>query len=90
MTIREDMDTSEADMSKAAGTEPAGGITDLRRLVNGVIWPGFSGRTVPAWLDTELRHGLAGVVYSARTSIPGIPPRWPGSRPQSRKLTRSP
>ena len=35
----------------------------LLHLVNGVIWPGFSGRTVPAWLDRELRDGLAGAVY---------------------------
>ncbi|KFF59763.1 hypothetical protein JF66_09010 [Cryobacterium sp. MLB-32] len=33
------------------------------RLVNGVLWPGFSGRTVPDWLAHALDDGLAGVVY---------------------------
>ncbi|WP_084141436.1 glycoside hydrolase family 3 N-terminal domain-containing protein [Cryobacterium roopkundense] len=33
------------------------------RLVNGVLWPGFTGRTVPDWLARALDRGLAGVVY---------------------------
>ncbi|MBS1673741.1 MAG: glycoside hydrolase family 3 protein [Actinobacteria bacterium] len=36
---------------------------ELERLANAVLWPGFLGRTVPAWLDAALRSGLAGVVY---------------------------
>jgi len=39
---------------------------DLRRLANGVLWPGFLGRSAPAWLLDELRAGLAGVVYFAQ------------------------
>jgi beta-N-acetylhexosaminidase len=39
---------------------------DLRRLANGVVWPGFLGSTVPAWLEHELAEGLAGVVYFAQ------------------------
>ncbi|WP_247828208.1 glycoside hydrolase family 3 protein [Arthrobacter antioxidans] len=45
----------------------------LLRLVNGVIWPGFTGRTVPAWLDRELRDGLAGAVYFAPNLDPDDP-----------------
>ncbi|MBS1697885.1 MAG: glycoside hydrolase family 3 protein [Actinobacteria bacterium] len=36
---------------------------EFERLANAVLWPGFLGRTVPAWLDAALRRGLAGVVY---------------------------
>lgn len=36
---------------------------NLLREVNGVIWPGFLGKTLPDWLRTALREGLAGVVY---------------------------
>ncbi len=36
---------------------------NLLREVNGVIWPGFLGATLPDWLRTALREGLAGVVY---------------------------
>lgn len=36
---------------------------DLERLANGVLWPGFFGTEAPAWLTSELRDGLAGVVY---------------------------
>lgn len=39
---------------------------DLRRLANGVVWPGFLGSTLPAWLEHELAAGLAGVVYFAQ------------------------
>ncbi|MDJ0350637.1 glycoside hydrolase family 3 N-terminal domain-containing protein [Cryobacterium sp. PH29-G1] len=35
----------------------------LVRLVNAVLWPGFSGTTVPSWLGHALDTGLAGVVY---------------------------
>lgn len=35
----------------------------LNRLANGVIWPGFGGLSVPAWLAEALQEGLAGVVY---------------------------
>jgi beta-N-acetylhexosaminidase len=37
--------------------------TDLERLANGVLWPGFFGTEAPPWLLDELRDGLAGVVY---------------------------
>lgn len=36
---------------------------NLLREVNGVIWPGFLGSTLPDWLRTALHDGLAGVVY---------------------------
>lgn len=39
---------------------------DLRRLANSVVWPGFLGSTLPAWLERELGDGLAGVVYFAQ------------------------
>lgn len=39
---------------------------DLTRLVNGVLWPGFLGSEVPAWLGAALEEGLAGVVYFAQ------------------------
>ncbi|MFB6612191.1 glycoside hydrolase family 3 protein [Agromyces sp. NPDC056379] len=44
-----------------------GAIDDraLRALVNGVLWPGFLGRSVPEWLRDELDAGLAGVVLFA-------------------------
>ena len=38
---------------------------ELRRLVNGVLLPGFTGTRAPAWLEDELGAGLAGVVYFA-------------------------
>lgn len=41
-----------------AATDPT-----LRRLVNGVLWPGFTGLRVPLWLGRALDEGLAGVVY---------------------------
>ncbi|MCB5282932.1 glycoside hydrolase family 3 N-terminal domain-containing protein [Arthrobacter sp. AL08] len=41
-----------------AATDPT-----LRRLVNGVLWPGFTGLRVPEWLARALDEGLAGVVY---------------------------
>ncbi|MFE6736799.1 glycoside hydrolase family 3 protein [Microbacterium sp. NPDC057650] len=41
-------------------------MDDLIRLANGVVWPGFLGGDVPRWLETELRGGLAGVVYFAQ------------------------
>lgn len=36
---------------------------NLLREVNGVIWPGFLGSSVPDWLNDALSDGLAGVVY---------------------------
>jgi len=36
---------------------------DLTRLANSVLWPGFFGTTVPAWLHAALEDDLAGVVY---------------------------
>lgn len=45
----------------------------LGRLVNGVIWPGFIGTTVPRWLAAALAEGLAGVVYF-RHNIDADPP----------------
>lgn len=36
---------------------------NLLREVNGVIWPGFLGSTLPDWLRAALADGLAGVVY---------------------------
>lgn len=41
-------------------------VDDLRRLVNGVLLPGFAGTTVPAWLQRAVEEELAGVVYFAR------------------------
>ncbi|MBC7591138.1 MAG: glycoside hydrolase family 3 protein [Salinibacterium sp.] len=35
----------------------------LRRLVNGVLWPGFTGLRPPDWLARACDDGLAGVVY---------------------------
>ena len=35
----------------------------LHRLVNGVLWPGFTGLHAPDWLARAIDHGLAGVVY---------------------------
>ncbi|MDN4613685.1 glycoside hydrolase family 3 N-terminal domain-containing protein [Leifsonia sp. F6_8S_P_1B] len=37
--------------------------SELRRLANGVVWPGFTGVEAPEWLERELAGGLAGVVY---------------------------
>ncbi|WP_348789783.1 glycoside hydrolase family 3 N-terminal domain-containing protein [Leifsonia sp. NPDC080035] len=41
-----------------SSTDPA-----IRRLVAGVLWPGFLGRSAPDWLLRELDCGLAGAVY---------------------------
>jgi len=41
-----------------SATDPA-----LHRLVNGVLWPGFTGLRAPDWLARALDDGLAGVVY---------------------------
>ncbi|HEV7167351.1 MAG TPA: N-acetylmuramic acid 6-phosphate etherase [Micrococcaceae bacterium] len=50
-------------------------LTDhqLRRLVNRVIWPGFVGTTVPAWLAAALDEGLAGAVYFRHNIDPDSP-----------------
>ncbi|WP_434617966.1 glycoside hydrolase family 3 N-terminal domain-containing protein [Arthrobacter sp. A5] len=45
----------------------------LRRLVNGVIWPGFIGTSVPSWLAEALSDGLAGVVYFSHNLLPDMP-----------------
>ncbi|HEX6955960.1 MAG TPA: glycoside hydrolase family 3 N-terminal domain-containing protein, partial [Agromyces sp.] len=37
----------------------------MRALIDGVIWPGFLGTSVPAWLRRDLDAGLAGVVLFA-------------------------
>lgn len=42
----------------------------VARLVRGVLWPGFLGRTAPAWLLRELDGGLAGVVYFGQNISP--------------------
>lgn len=39
---------------------------ELIRLANSVLWPGFLGDTVPAWLHDALSDGLAGVVLFAQ------------------------
>lgn len=43
---------------------------DIKRLINSVILPGFVGTTVPQWLESALREGLAGVVYFAHNIDP--------------------
>ncbi len=53
-------------------SEGDAGTAELERLANAVLWPGFYGRTVPAWLDTALHHGLAGVVYFAQNIGPDL------------------
>lgn len=45
---------------------------DLERLANGVLWPGFLGTEAPEWLRSELRAGLAGVVYFSQNVGDGI------------------
>jgi beta-glucosidase-like glycosyl hydrolase len=52
---------------------PGSSHEDLLRLVNGVIWPGFSGLTLPEWLDGALHDGLAGVVYFSQNIDPADP-----------------
>ncbi|WP_217183703.1 glycoside hydrolase family 3 N-terminal domain-containing protein [Streptomyces sp. AC495_CC817] len=46
---------------------------DLTRLANSVLWPGFFGTRAPEWLLTELRHGLAGVVYFGQNVSEDLP-----------------
>lgn len=41
------------------------GDPGVRALIDGVIWPGFLGTSVPAWLRRDLDAGLAGVVLFA-------------------------
>lgn len=43
---------------------------EVARLVRGVLWPGFLGRTAPEWLLRELDGGLAGVVYFGQNISP--------------------
>ncbi|MGN8027873.1 glycoside hydrolase family 3 protein [Microbacterium sp. 22242] len=52
---------------------PSPATEDLERLANGVLWPGFLGTALPAWLGRELRAGLAGVVYFAQNVGPELP-----------------
>ena len=73
MTTRDGTHTSETLAS--AGRRPAGAT--LERLVNAVIRPGFSGRTVPQWLEAALRRGLAGVAYFSQNIDPDDPARLP-------------
>lgn len=42
------------------------------RLANGVLWPGFLGRTAPEWLIGALSDGLAGVVYFGQNVGPDL------------------
>jgi beta-N-acetylhexosaminidase len=42
----------------------------LLKLVNGVLWPGFTGLSVPSWLGHALDDGLAGVVYFGQNIDP--------------------
>jgi len=42
----------------------------LVRLVNNVLWPGFTGISVPSWLGHALDDGLAGVVYFGQNIDP--------------------
>lgn len=46
--------------------------TELERLANGVLWPGFFGTSAPQWLLEELRDGLAGVVYFGQNVGEGL------------------
>ncbi|MBP2411716.1 beta-N-acetylhexosaminidase [Arthrobacter stackebrandtii] len=46
---------------------------DLARLINSVILPGFVGTTVPQWLASALRNGLAGVVFFGHNIDPDSP-----------------
>lgn len=43
--------------------------TDARRLVNGVLLPGFAGTEPPSWLARAAADGLAGVAYFARNVV---------------------
>ncbi|WP_083360724.1 glycoside hydrolase family 3 protein [Arthrobacter alpinus] len=47
--------------------------TELPRLINSVILPGFVGTTAPQWLVTALKNGLAGVVYFSHNIDPDAP-----------------
>ena len=64
---------AEAGAAGAEAQASAGASPELSRLVNSVIWPGFVGTTVPAWLDAALRNGLAGVVYFSHNIDPDVP-----------------
>ncbi|MFQ4147703.1 glycoside hydrolase family 3 N-terminal domain-containing protein [Arthrobacter sp. LAPM80] len=47
--------------------------SDLPRLINSVILPGFVGTTAPPWLVRALENGLAGVVYFGHNIDPDAP-----------------
>ena len=66
------MTYSELHHTPAPQATPAS-PAEVTRLVNAVIWPGFVGTTVPAWLDGALRNGLAGVVYFSHNIDPDAP-----------------
>ncbi|MFJ4165279.1 glycoside hydrolase family 3 N-terminal domain-containing protein [Microbacterium sp. NPDC089698] len=63
------MSVAEANDDRSAGDAET---AELERLANAVLWPGFYGRTVPAWLEEALQHGLAGVVYFAQNIGPDL------------------
>ena len=42
-------------------TEPSATDTALRRSIAATLLPGFTGTTLPAWLEERLRNGLGGV-----------------------------
>jgi beta-N-acetylhexosaminidase len=58
---------------------------NVRRLVGGVLLPGFIGRTPPSWLLSAIDDGLAGVVYFApnidtAAQVAGLSARLRGAR----------
>ncbi len=74
-----------SELHHMAGTPAAAGMrhapapaidpapSELARLVNSVILPGFVGTTVPQWLARALHNGLAGVVYFTHNIDPETP-----------------
>lgn len=83
MTFRDETMTFEASGGPGTSAGDTAGISregtpvlsseDLRRLVNAVLWPGFSGQSVPQWLASALRQGVAGVVYFSQNIDPADP-----------------
>ena len=49
-------------------TETEPGSDAVRRVVHGVLLPGFTGTSAPAWLEAAARDGLAGVVLFAHNT----------------------
>lgn len=62
------------------------GTTDYTRSINAVIWPGFIGTNLPAWLEVELQRGLAGVVIFSGNVDAGDPAQLPGLCSRLRSL----